>query len=60
MKVSHVIVIGVDGAGSFFRQAETPNLDRIFARGAKTEADMRILMRLARQAGWAAGREPRT
>ena len=33
---------------------------RIFARGAKTEADMRILMGLARQAGWAAGREPRT
>ena len=32
---------------------------RIFARGAKTEADMRILMGLARQAGWAAGgREP--
>ena len=27
---------------------------RIFARGAKTEADMRILMGLARQAGWAA------
>ena len=32
---------------------------RIFARGAKTEADMRILMGLARQARWAAasGRE---
>lgn len=28
---------------------------RIFARGAKTEADMRILMGLARQARWAAG-----
>ncbi|MCR5681331.1 MAG: alkaline phosphatase family protein [Clostridiales bacterium] len=34
MKVSHVIVIGVDGAGTFFRQADTPNLDRIFAHGA--------------------------
>ena len=33
MKYSHVIVIGVDGAGTFFRQAETPNLDRIFAHG---------------------------
>ena len=31
---------------------------RIFARGAKTEADMRILMGLARQAGWAAGHRP--
>ena len=29
---------------------------RIFARGAKTEADMRILMGLARQAGWAAAK----
>ncbi len=29
---------------------------RIFARGAKTEADMRILMGLARQAAWAARR----
>lgn len=32
----HVIVIGVDGAGRFFRQAETSNIDRIFAKGAVT------------------------
>ena len=30
---------------------------RIFARGAKTEADMRILMGLARQLGWASAKE---
>ena len=30
----HVIVIGVDGAGSFFNKSETPNIDKIFADGA--------------------------
>ena len=35
-KFSHVIVIGVDGAGSWFRDADTPNFDRIFENGAVT------------------------
>ena len=35
-KYSHVIVIGVDGAGSWFRDACTPNFDRIFEKGAIT------------------------
>ena len=30
----HVFIIGVDGAGRFFRDADTPNFDRIFENGA--------------------------
>lgn len=35
-KFSHVIVVGIDGAGSFFKDADTPNFDRIFRNGAVT------------------------
>lgn len=28
------VLLGVDGAGNFFKEAETPNIDRIFANGA--------------------------
>lgn len=31
---SRVIILGVDGAGSFIEQADTPNFDRIFENGA--------------------------
>lgn len=30
----HVFIIGIDGAGKFFKDADTPNFDRIFADGA--------------------------
>ena len=30
----HVFIIGIDGAGRFFNEAETPNFDRIFEDGA--------------------------
>ncbi len=32
----HVIVIGVDGAGAFIKDADTPHFDRIFSEGAVT------------------------
>ena len=35
-KYSHVIVVGIDGAGSFIKDADTPNFDRIFKKGAVT------------------------
>ena len=35
-KYSHIIVIGVDGAGSWFKDADTPFFDKIFATGAVT------------------------
>ncbi len=35
-KYSHIIVIGVDGAGSWFKDADTPCFDKIFENGAVT------------------------
>ena len=35
-KYSHVIVIGIDGAGAFIKEADTPRFDKIFTSGAKT------------------------
>ena len=33
-RYSHVIVVGIDGAGAFIKEADTPEFDRIFADGA--------------------------
>lgn len=35
-KYSHIVVIGVDGAGAWVKDADTPNFDRIFESGAVT------------------------
>lgn len=36
MTYDRVVIIGVDGAGSWFQKVETPNFDRIFENGAVT------------------------
>ena len=34
-KVKRAVLFGIDGGGTFFEQASTPNIDRIFASGAR-------------------------
>ena len=48
----HVVIIGVDGAGAYFQQASTPNLDAIFAGGAKTYTCQAATPSMSAQ-GWA-------
>ena len=36
MRYSHTVVIGVDGMGNFNREADTPEIDKLFENGAVT------------------------
>lgn len=39
-KAKRVVLFGIDGAGTFFAKAQTPNMDRIFAGGAVSRRTM--------------------
>ena len=32
-----VVLFGIDGAGTFFEKTPTPNIDRLFAKGAVSD-----------------------
>ncbi|MBQ6263518.1 MAG: alkaline phosphatase family protein [Clostridia bacterium] len=34
---SHVVIVGIDGAGNFYKKTETPVIDRLFREGAGTD-----------------------
>ena len=36
----HVVIFGVDGAGGYFGEMDTPNFDKIFANGSVTYKGM--------------------
>ena len=42
----HVVIIGADGAGAFFRDTDTPRCDGIFAGGATTYTDDKVTIDL--------------
>ena len=48
----HVVIIGVDGAGAFFRDTDTPRCDEIFAGQATTYRSRMALPTMSAQ-GWA-------
>jgi len=37
MQYRHVIIVGIDGAGNFYRKANTPAIHRLFREGAGTD-----------------------
>ena len=47
----HVVIIGVDGAGAFFKATDTPRCDEIFAEGATTYQSLMALPTMSAQ-GW--------
>lgn len=48
----HVVIIGMDGAGAYFRDTDTPRCDEIFAGGATTYKSLMALPTMSAQ-GWA-------
>ena len=52
-RYSHVILIGIDGVGSCFREADSPNFDRIFENGAVTYGALAVYPTISAE-GWGA------
>ena len=50
----HVVIIGVDGAGAFFKQASTPNCDRIFSEHSATTYDCKAEFKTVSAQNWGA------
>ena len=48
----HVVIVGVDGAGAYFRDTDTPRCDEIFAGQASTYRSLMALPTMSAQ-GWA-------
>ncbi|MCR5560519.1 MAG: alkaline phosphatase family protein [Bacteroidales bacterium] len=48
----HVVIIGMDGAGAFFRNTDTPRCDEIFAGKATTYQSLMAMPTMSAQ-GWA-------
>ena len=48
-KIKRVVLFGVDGAGTYFEQADTPNIDRIFKNGAVSRRTLTELPSISAQ-----------
>ncbi|MBQ4528752.1 MAG: alkaline phosphatase family protein [Clostridia bacterium] len=48
----HVVIVGVDGMGTFSNKTSTPNMDNIFAQGAFTD-DMLVAIPTSSSHSWA-------
>lgn len=48
-KIQRVVLFGIDGAGTYFEQADTPNIDRIFKNGAVSRRTLTELPSISAQ-----------
>ena len=48
-KIKRVVLFGVDGAGTYFEKADTPNMDRIFKNGAVSRRTLTELPSISAQ-----------
>lgn len=48
-EIKRVVLFGIDGAGTYFEQADTPNMDRIFRNGAVSRRTLTELPSISAQ-----------